>query len=219
MFSIVIKKKPVSLKGQSSLKSTSSSQDVAIFPVRLSLPADISNQMVKLTQVRWKRTSPYTRSSAGGRTSEGQSLSSTSLNSSNSNYSIMTYLNTHPVVPSKEARLFQEGKASSQLSWARLLGAIAPTGELHILWGLNKADKLNLAILLNNEAFSEGRPCRIIYLQSLSILTFWMALTVKGLCEDYHWDCSGYQITLENKYGIFPLKNICFLVTPFPLNL
>lgn len=180
------------------------------FKARLLLPSQMRDLLLRLCSIKLpKRHPPYSRP--------------LELPSA---YNIITYVNTDPVVPNKFLRSSTTAKSlitglngygslqfkpqpAPMLTEAerRLLDAIAGSSRLHILTGLNKLDKLNLTVALHNEAFLEGRPCRIIYLQSMSILTFWMALAVKEMSGEQMWNASGYQITLESKYVDFILSN------------
>lgn len=163
--------------------------------IRLNFEPTVREQINKLLTNKAKRLSPFYRVN----------------DLQQSNFNIITYINTEPFIPTKfspRSSFFNQssnGSFNQQNNFVLnehdelLLRRLNITNQIHVLTGLSKNDKLNLSILLNNQAFLEQKSCRIIYLQSMSILTFWMALAVKDIFGDFHWNCSGYQITLESK--------------------
>lgn len=172
--------------------------------IRLNFEPTVREQINKLLTNKAKRLSPFYRVN----------------DLQQSNFNIITYINTEPFIPTKfspRSSFFNQssnGSFNQQNNFVLnehdelLLRRLNITNQIHVLTGLSKNDKLNLSILLNNQAFLEQKSCRIIYLQSMSILTFWMALAVKDIFGDFHWNCSGYQITLESKSS--PNNNIIF---------
>lgn len=116
------------------------------------------------------------------------------------NFTILTYFNTQPIIPKMIKR--DDCCTHKMLDHAKeiemFLDQIYDNNQIQVISGLSKEDKLELIIQLNNRCAEQGKACRIVYLQCLSILTFWMALKVKEICKD-HWNFIGYQITLESK--------------------
>lgn len=113
-------------------------------------------------------------------------------------FSMATYSNTPPVVPRIIARNYGSDVEDHSSEVDLLLQRIYCTEQIQVISGMGRDDKLELLAQLNNQCAMQQQPCRIIYLQSLSILTFWMGLKFKEMCCD-EWNSIGFQITLESK--------------------
>lgn len=127
----------------------------------------------------------------------------------NSNFNLFTYFDTKPTVPKFIHKQCNDGSSinivnneienrlltSPSLLWSG-------SSKIQILNGLSKNDCLDLLIQINNDCSQKQQSCRIVYLQSSTIMTFWMALAIKQMAND-KWNSIGYQIMLESKYVFF----------------
>lgn len=175
----------------------------------LASPAALRDQLLQLNRYRCRRL-PSDRSIRSG--------SSPLADQSYGNFNVLTYFNrlamVPPVIPVYlnnaravgvgsgnclgQIQIFlteqtrQDGGSSSSSTFGQ-------PRRIQVMIGLIKEDKVNFIVALNNQHAFCRQPCRIVYLQSHSLLTFWMAMKVKALCNDLYWNVVGYQITLESK--------------------
>nr|XP_027198255.1 3'-5' RNA helicase YTHDC2-like [Dermatophagoides pteronyssinus] len=126
----------------------------------------------------------------------------------NSNFNLFTYFDTKPTVPKFIHKQCNDGSSinivnneienrlltSPSLLWSG-------SSKIQILNGLSKNDCLDLLIQINNDCSQKQQSCRIVYLQSSTIMTFWMALAIKQMAND-KWNSIGYQIMLESKTSL-----------------
>lgn len=128
-----------------------------------------------------------------------------------SDFNLFTYFNTKPIIPIKYIE--KQRNESGTESWPPFptkiesiyRNILVSAKKIQIISGLNKNDSFDLLFKINNHYWFINQQCRIVYLQSLSIMTFWMALKAKDISNC--GNSVGYQITLESKY-VF-LKKMC----------